>query len=77
MDVLLVLNKLVAHLLIEICAAVAELGQELDRFHNEVETVYVVLYTYIERCCDRTFLTVTPYVHPTVVVTSVSKLVNE
>ncbi len=70
-------NKLVAHLLIEICAAVAELGQELDCFHNEVETVYVVLNTNIERCSDRTFLTVTSYVHPTVVVTSVSKLVNE
>ena len=70
-------NKLVAHLLIEICAAVAELGQELDCFHNEVETVDIVLYTYIERCSDSTLLTVTSYVHPTVVVTSVSKLVNK
>ena len=71
-NVLSVLNKLVAHLLVEVSATVSKLRKILDSILYKVETVYVVLYAYIERCGDGTFFFVAANVHETVVVTSVS-----
>ena len=70
-DVLGVLDKLVAHLLVEVSATVSKLRKILDSILNKVETVYVVLYAYIERCGDGTFFFVAANVHETVVVTTI------
>ena len=56
MDVLLVLYELVAHLLIEVSTGVAQLRKELKCILYKVETVNIVLYTYIECCGDCTLL---------------------
>ena len=58
-DVLLVLHQLIAHLLIQIRAAIAQLRQVLDRLLYQVEAVYIVLHAYIEgrpRTCIRRLL---------------------
>ena len=71
------LNELIAHLLVEVSATITELRQELDGIHYQVETVDVVLYAYVERSRDGTFLLVAANVHQTVVVTTVGQLVDE
>lgn len=77
MDILFVLNKFVAHLLVEVSASVSELGKVLDCFHYKVETVNIVLHTNVERRCNGSFFFVTTDVHQTVVVAAVGQLVNK
>ena len=77
MNILGVLNKLVAHLLVEVCTSVAKLRQILDGILNKVETVHVILHTNIERCSDCTLFLVAANVHQTVVVTTIGKLVYQ
>ena len=48
-DVLLVLEELVVYLLDEIRAAVAQLGQVLDRVLDQVEAVDLVLHPHVKR----------------------------
>ena len=74
MDELGVLNKLVAHLLVEVSTSVSELRKILKCKLYKVETIHMVLNTYIERSGDGTLFFVSAYMHETVVVTSVSKL---
>ena len=73
-DVLGVLNKLVAHLLLEVSTSDSELRKILKCKMYKMETIHMVLNTYIERSGDGTFFFVSAYMHETVVVTSVSKL---
>ena len=77
MDVLLMLNKLVAHLLIQISALVAKLRQILQSSLYQMETIHVVLYAYIERSGDGAFLLVAANMNQTVVVTAISQLMDE
>ena len=77
MDELGVLNKLVAHLLIEVCTSVSELGKILESKLYKMETIHMVLYTNIERCGDGSLFLIAADMHETVIVTSVCKLVNE
>jgi len=77
MDELGMLNKLVAHLLVEVCASVSELRKILESELYKVETINMVLYTNIKRCGDGSLLLVSADMHETVIVTSVCKLVNE
>lgn len=51
-DVLLVLDELVVYLLDEIRAAVAQLGQVLDRVLDQVEAVDLVLHPHVKRGGD-------------------------
>ena len=51
-DVLLVLDELVVYLLDEIRAAVAPLGQGLDRVLDQVEAVDLVLHPHVKRGGD-------------------------
>lgn len=51
-DVLLVLEELVVYLLDEIRAAVAQLGQVLDRVLDQVEAVDLVLHPHVKRGGD-------------------------
>ena len=77
MDILFVFNKLVAHSLIEIGASVAEHRQILESLLYQVETIYLVLYTYIERCGDRAFFLVTADVDVAVIMTAVNEFVYQ
>jgi hypothetical protein len=77
MDELGMLNKLVAHLLVEVCTSVSELRKILESELYKVETINMVLYTNIKRCGDGSLFLVSADMHETVVVTSVCKLVNE
>ena len=54
-DVLLVLDELVVYLLDEIRAAVAQLGQVLDRVLDQVEAVDLVLHPHVKRGGDGAF----------------------
>ena len=76
-DILFVFNKLVAHSLIEIGASVAEHRQILESLLYQVETIYLVLYTYIERCGDRAFFLVTADVDVAVIMTAVNEFVYQ
>ena len=51
-DVLLVLEELVVYMLDEIRAAVAQLGQVLDRVLDQVEAVDLVLHPHVKRGGD-------------------------
>ena len=51
-DVLLVLDELIVYLLDEIRAAVAQLGQVLDRVLDQVEAVDLVLHPHVKRGGD-------------------------
>ena len=77
MDELGVLNKLVAHLLVEVSTSVSELRKILKCKLYKVETIHMVLNTYIERSGDGSLFLVAADMHETVIVTSVCKLVNE
>ena len=57
-DVVLVSNQLVAHLLIQISALVAQLRQVLQDILNQVEAVDLVLHAHIERRGDGAFFLV-------------------
>ena len=75
-DVLLMLNELVAHLLVEVSAAVAQLGQVFDGFLHQVEAVDFILDADVEWSGDGAFLVVTMNVE-VMVVTAIGKLVDE
>ena len=66
-DVLFVLNELVAHLLVEISAAIAEVRQLEEHRLNEVETVDLVLDADVERGRDGAFLVITVNVEVVIV----------
>lgn len=75
-DVLLVLNQLVVHLLNQVRTAVSELRQCLNSILYKVESVNLILNTHIERCCDCSFFLVSVY-SDVLVCTSVCQLVNQ
>ncbi len=58
MDVVLMSNQLVVHLLDQISALVAQLRQVLQDILNQVEAVDLVLHAHIERRGDGAFLLV-------------------
>ena len=70
------LNELVAHLLVEISAAIAEVRQLEEHRLNEVETVDFVLDADVERGRDGAFLVVTMNVE-VVVVAAIGQLMDE
>ena len=76
MDELLVLDKLVAHLLIEVGTAVAESWKLKKHRLNEVEAVDFVLDADVERGRDGAFLVVTMNVE-VMVVTAIGQLMDE
>ena len=76
MDVLFVLNELVAHLLVEISAAIAEVRQLKEHRLNEVEAVDFVLDADVERGRDGAFLVITVNVE-VVVVAAIGQLMDE
>ena len=57
-DVLLVSYQRIHHLLIEVRALVAQLGQSLYHVENEVESVDLVLYSHVERSGDSSLFVV-------------------
>ena len=57
-DVLLMLDELVAHRLLQIGALAAEIGQFVDDVFNEMKAVDLVLHAHIERRRDRAFFLV-------------------
>ena len=71
------LHELVAHLLVEVGALVAELRQVAEGSLHEVEPVDVILYPDIKRRGDGAFLLVSADVDQAVVVTAVGQLVNQ
>ena len=70
------LNELVAHLLVEISAAVAEVRQLEEHRLNEVEAVDFVLDADVERGRDGAFLVITVNVE-VVVVAAIGQLMDE
>ena len=76
MDELLVLDKLVAHLLIEVGAAVAKSWELKKHRLDKVEAVDFILDADVEWSGDGSFLVIAMDVH-VVVVTTVGKLVDE
>lgn len=48
-DILLMLHQLIAHLLVEVRAAVAKLRQAQQNVLDEVEAVDIILHAHIER----------------------------
>ena len=75
--ILFMLNQLIAHLLIEVGTSVAKLRKELKSILYKVETVYIVLHTYIEGSSDSAFLLITAYMHETIIMTTVCKFMNK
>ena len=57
-DVVLVSDQLVVHLLDEVRTAVAQLGQMQQRILDQMEAVDLVLHAHIKRCSDGAFLLV-------------------
>ena len=57
-DVVLVSDQLVVHLLDEVRTAVAQLGQMQQRILDQMEAVDLVLHTHIKRRGDGAFLLV-------------------
>lgn len=51
-DILLMLHQLIAHLLVEVRAAVAKLRQAQQNVLDEVEAVDIILHAHIERRGD-------------------------
>ena len=76
MDELLVLNKLVAHLLIEVGTAVAKSWELKKHRLDEVETVDFILDADVEWSGDGSFFVVTMDVD-VMVVTAIGKLMDE
>ena len=70
------LHQLIAHLLVEIRAAVAKLRQAQQNVLDEVEAVDIILHAHIERRGDGALLPVAANVQ-VAVMTAVGQLMNE
>ena len=70
------LNELVAHLLVEVCAAVAKVWQLKEHRLNEVETIDFILDADVEWSGDGSFFVVAMDVD-VMVVTAIGKLMDE
>ena len=70
------LHQLIAHLLVEVRAAVAQLRQAQQNVLDEVEAVDIILHAHIKRCGDGALLPVAANVQ-VAVMTAVGQLMNE
>ena len=61
-DVLLVLDEFVLHLLLQVGALGAQMRQAIDDILHQVEAIQVVLHPYVKGCCDRALFLVSPHV---------------
>ena len=76
-DILFVLGELVAHVLFEMCGAIAERGHAIDNVHYQVKAIQVVEHRHIERCGGGALLLVAAHVKILVVGTAVTKTMNQ
>src|SRR5665647_2799541 len=76
-DVLLVLDKLVLELLLQVDASVAGLWQAVDGVHHEMEAVQIVQYRHVEGRRDSALFLVTADVDVVVVRATVGQPVNQ
>lgn len=66
-DIVLMFDKLVAHMLLKICALRAEVWHAVNHVHHEVKAIEIILDAHVERCRDRALFLVAADVQISVV----------
>ena len=75
-DVLFVLDKFVAYELFQVSSLVAQLRDPIDNIINQVESVQIIQYCHIKRCCGCSFFFITTHVQVLMIGATIAKAMS-